>query len=183
MPMPPVHRPLRAVPLTAVLLTAVAAIAPAARAAPPDVPFQAGLSISVPTGPVSFGATAPGGTLTGHLGTVQVDDDRLLGGSWTTSVTATSFTTGAGDPTRTIGADHVRYWSGPATLAVGTLAVHPGQLTAADAVSLDVSRVAFRADLNLLFLSSVAWNPSLIIGTPPAAVAGPYRGTVVHSVV
>ncbi|WP_139128706.1 hypothetical protein [Micromonospora humi] len=183
MPMPTVHRPRRAVSLAAVTLTALAAVPATARAEPPVGPLQTGLSITVPTGPVSFGATAPGGTLTGHLGTVEVDDDRLLGGSWTTSVTATSFKTGAGDPTRTIDAGHVSYWSGTATLNVGTLAVHPGQPRAQDAVTLDVSRVAFRADLDLLFLSRVAWNPSLIINTPPAAVAGAYQGTVIHSVV
>ncbi|MCZ7438438.1 hypothetical protein O7598_18665 [Micromonospora sp. WMMC241] len=181
--MPTVHRPCRAGLLATVLATTLTAAPSPVRAASPVGPLQTGLSITVPTGPVSFGATTPGGTLTGHLGTVQVDDDRLLGGSWTTSVTATSFKTGAGDPTRTIDAGHVSYWSGPATLAIGTLAVHPGQRTAADAVTLDVSRVAFRADLNLLFLSNVAWNPSLVIATPSAAVAGHYTGTVIHSAV
>ncbi|WDZ82265.1 hypothetical protein [Micromonospora cathayae] len=154
------------------------------RTPPPGAPGirQVGLTVTVPSGPVHLGATAPGGQLTGHLGSIAVDDDRLLGGSWTTTVSATSFTTGAGGPARTVGAGRVRYWSGPATRNTGTLAVHPGQRAAADAVALDSVRTAFQADLDLLFLSSVGWNPSLIIDLPTGVVAGRYTGTVTHSV-
>jgi hypothetical protein len=142
------------------------------------------LSISLPAS-VSLGSGAPGATLTAQMGTVQVTDNRaLLAALWTASVTTTSFTTGGATTPETVPIADVSYWSGPSTassLPSGTGTFTPGEVNAAAAVVLSVSRTAFTL-ASAVGDNSLSWNPTLIIAVPAAAVAGTYTGTVTHSV-
>ncbi len=136
------------------------------------------LSITAPSS-VNLGSGAPGGTITGQLGPVTVDDSGV--GSWTATVSTTNSTTGGGTSTETIANSSVSYWSGPATATTGTSTVTPGQATAAQAQSLSTSRTAFTLQSGVA-ATSVTWNPTLIIAVPAYAVAGDYVTTVTHSV-
>jgi hypothetical protein len=140
------------------------------------------LSITVPASTVTLGTAAPGGTITSQLGSVQVSDLRaLLTATWTASVSATNFTTGAGGPGNTVPSTAVSYWSGPATATTGTATFTPGQAAAANAQALGVSRTAFTASAGIGD-NSATWNPTLII-TLAGSVSGTYTGTLTHSVV
>lgn len=140
---------------------------------------ELGLNITAPTS-ASLGSTTPGGTVTAQLGSVTVDS--TLGGAWTATVSTTSFATGGHTVAETIAKSRVSYWSGPFTAKSGIGGTYiPGQATAGQAQTLDVPRTAFRAT-SLALLSSVTWNPTLVVAVPSAAVAGTYTGTVTHSV-
>jgi hypothetical protein len=169
-------------------LAAIAMTAPALAATTGDttVTFavNAGaLNITVPP-TANLGSGAPGGTITGQLGTVTVTDQRgLLLAAWTASVTSTNFTTGAASAAETIPATAVNYWSGPATANSGLGVTVPGQPTAAAAQPLSTSAAltAFSKAVGVGD-NSTSWNPTLIVNVPAAAVAGTYTGTVTHSV-
>jgi hypothetical protein len=61
------------------------------------------LNISVPTGPVSLGFAGAGTSVSGHLGNVEVTDNRDVDpASWTATVACTAFVSG----THTIGASY-----------------------------------------------------------------------------
>ncbi|PZS33398.1 MAG: hypothetical protein DLM58_07925 [Pseudonocardiales bacterium] len=140
------------------------------------------LNITTPTSAALGSAAAAAGTLTAQLGTVTVTDARgRLLGAWTTSVTSTSFTTGAATAAETLPNSAVSYWSGAATATTGLGAGVPGQLLAAAAQDLSTSRTAF-SKIAGVGNNSSAWNPTLIVTVPAAAVAGAYTGTVTHSV-
>ncbi|WP_176730768.1 hypothetical protein [Micromonospora mirobrigensis] len=101
--------------------------------------------------------------------------------TWVATVTSTSFVTGAGGLNRTVPNSLVSYWSGPVVKSTGGGTLVPGQLTAAQAVALNVSRTAFRktgGNGN----NTVSWRPTLRINLPTGLVAGTYTGTVTHSV-
>ncbi|MEV4628320.1 hypothetical protein AB0J90_18815 [Micromonospora sp. NPDC049523] len=156
--------------------------AQAARDVDATVTVLAGeLSIAVPTS-VNLGLAVPGTDLVALLGAVTVTDERSqLSAVWVATVTASDFTTGDADPSETIPAETVEYWSGPATETTGTGNFVPGQLTSADAVPLDEAREAFgksSGDRD----NSVVWSPTLIIHIPIEALAGTYTGTITHSV-
>ncbi|SCL40132.1 hypothetical protein GA0074692_5613 [Micromonospora pallida] len=154
------------------------------RAAPATVPIPqaVNLDITVPES-VSIGSTTAGGTITGSLGTVVVEDHRgsLNPNLWTVTVSATVFVTGAGGSGRTIAASQVAYWSGPATRSTGGGILVPGQLTAAQAVTLGATRVAFRKTAGN-GNNTVYWSPTLRVTVPAGVVAGTYYGTVTHSI-
>jgi hypothetical protein len=140
------------------------------------------LAITVPPSTVSLGSGTPGSQITAQLGAVQVTDARaLLAAAWTSSVTATSFTTGGGTGPETIPNSAVSYWSGPATATTGFGTFTPGQANAAAAVTLATSRTAFTLSSGVGD-NSATWNPTLIVSVPAAAVVGTYTGTVTHSV-
>jgi hypothetical protein len=137
------------------------------------------LTIAVPTA-ADLGSGAPGTDLTAQLGTVTVLDERGdLSSTWVATVAASDFTTDGADAT--IPADTIVYWSGPATQTVGAGAFVPGQLTSADAVRLDLARIAFTRPTGGR-ANSASWNPTLSVHLPLSAVAGTYTGTVTHSV-
>jgi hypothetical protein len=138
------------------------------------------LSITAPA-TAALGAGSPGGTLSAHLGTVKVDDTRLVLANWTATVSATNFTTGGGTSAETIAKSQVSYWSGPVTASTGAGVRVPGQLTALNAVSLATPKTAFALQAVVLS-TSTSWNPTLVVAVPAAAVAGAYTGTVTHSV-
>ncbi|MFF4778325.1 hypothetical protein ACFY05_36430 [Microtetraspora fusca] len=143
-----------------------------------------GLTITVPNGPVSVGSGAPGGQISGALGSVTVSDGRAaLTATWTASVIAATggFTTGGGTAAETIPNTDVLYWSGAATATTGTGTFVPGQANAAAAQSLDVSRTAFSKTTGSGD-NSATWDPTIVVNVPASAVAGTYTGTVNHSV-
>jgi hypothetical protein len=136
------------------------------------------LSISVPTDAGNLGTrtnTVLGGTISGSLGQVRVDDARgaAAGSGWVASVISTAFTplTGA-----TIGAAAVGYVAGPIT-KVGTAtytANDPPNLTGAVPA---VTATGITGD------NSATWNPTITIAIAGGKPAGVYSGTITHSVV
>ncbi|WP_067177812.1 hypothetical protein [Microtetraspora niveoalba] len=142
-----------------------------------------GLTISVPDGPVSVGSGVPGGQISGHLGAVEVSDQRAaLTATWTASVIAAAgFKTGGGTAAETVPTTAVLYWSGAATSTTGLGTFVPGQADAAAAQSLDVSRTAFSKTTGS-GVNTAIWNPTVVVNVPAAAVAGVYTGTINHSV-
>ncbi|MEV4106687.1 hypothetical protein [Nonomuraea sp. NPDC049695] len=150
------------------------------------VTAEGGLSITVPGPPaVDLGSGNSGGQISGHLGSVTVQDQRAaLNATWVASVVAASggFTTGGSTGAETIPNTAVLYWSGPATATSNTGGTFvPGQLTAAAAETLSATRTAFSKTTGSGD-NFATWNPTLVINVPDAAVAGTYTGTVNHSV-
>jgi hypothetical protein len=165
----------------------VVAVAGVASAAPGDttVTFSVSsgsLSISVPAGPVGLGSGTPGNSITGQLGNVTVTDARaLLTAAWTASVISTSFKTGGGTTAETVPASAISYWSGTASSTTGSGTFTPGQASAGQAQTLNVSRTAYTLTGGVGD-NSATWNPTLIVAIPASAVNGTYTGTVTHSV-
>lgn len=145
-------------------------------------PAGAAVAITVPSSK-NLGSVATGtSTISAQLGTVTVTASGIIAPSFVASVSATDFTTAGGGANKTILKSSVLYWSGPATASSGLLgSPTPGQPTAANAQTLSVTRTAFSAT-GLALSISTAWNPTLIINIPAAAVAGGYTGTITHSV-
>ncbi|KAB8183749.1 hypothetical protein [Microbispora catharanthi] len=179
-----------ALTMTPAAQPALAGTCPASTTCPTTVTFTVnapdGLTISVPDGPVNIGSGAPGGQISGLLGPVTVSDQRAaLTATWVATVSAAAggFTTGGGTPAETVPNTAVLYWSGPATATTGGVPADfsPGQATAADAQSLDVSRTAF-SKTSGSGDNSATWNPTIVVNVPAQAVAGTYTGTVNHSV-
>ncbi len=146
------------------------------------VPTTVAISTSSGTDP---GTVNPGDDVSGQIGPVTIEDQRSqAGASWVASVIGSDFVTPP-PPAAQVSAipvADVDYWSGPATASTNVNASTPGQPTAADAVTIDVSQTAFSmtaADGN----NSITWNPTLIVHVPSTAVAGSYSGTVTHTVV
>ena len=165
--------------------TFLAAPAPAATSAPTTTTFTltgGALNITAPASK-DLGSVATGtATVSAQLGTVTVADTRgALLGAWTASAVTTSFTTGGATASETIAAANANYWSGTATSSTGVGTFTPGQPLAANQVSIGTAQTAFSAAV-VVGNNSVAWNPTLIVTIPSAAVAGSYTGTVTHSV-
>jgi hypothetical protein len=139
------------------------------------------LVISAPAA-ASLGSAAPGGTLSATLGTVTVTDTRgALLASWTATASTTTFATGGGTPEELIPQSAVSYASGQSTANSGIGAVIPGQPLTANAVPMTSTVTAF-TKLVGSGNNSTAWNPTVIVAVPAAAVAGTYSGTITHSV-
>ncbi len=141
-----------------------------------------GVDITVPVS-VNLGVGTPGGSLTRTLGVVEVRDVRgpVNPNTWVATVSASVFVTGAGGPQRTIAPARISYWSGPATRSTGGGVLVPGQPTQAQAVTLDVTRQAFRKTSGN-GNNEVRWSPSIRVAIPAGIVAGTYSGTITHSV-
>jgi alpha-tubulin suppressor-like RCC1 family protein len=137
------------------------------------------LSITVPAS-ATLPGVLPGGTASAQLGTVTVTDGRGAG-SWTATVTGTTFVTGAGTAQETIPLTRISYWSGIATATTGTGTLTPGQANAAAAVNLSVPRLAFSLTGGSP-ANSASWNPTLSVSVPASAVAGTYTATITQSV-
>ncbi|WP_422755827.1 hypothetical protein [Micromonospora sp. WMMD708] len=165
-------------------LLLVGGVAPPGAAPVPRVRAMAlvvGLDITVPP-TASLGAGLVGSTLSGSLGTVTVADTRSANpNTWTATVSATAFVTAGGGAGKTIATTQVSYWSGPVTKQTGGGTKVPGQLTAAQAVTLTVPRVAFSKTTGN-GQNRVSWAPTLRVAIPAGVVAGVYSGTVTHSV-
>jgi hypothetical protein len=183
-------RTLRAV-LTALvaaslLLVALPGVAGAATTGTTTTTFTltgGSMSITVPGTTVNLGSVSvAASSITGQLGTVTVNDARgLLSGGWTSSVTSSKFTTGAGTAAETIAATNVDYWSGPSTATSGIGTLLGSQLTSGLAVVVNAAQTAFTGG-SLVGNNSASWNPTLIVTIPASAVVGTYTGTVTHTV-
>lgn len=141
------------------------------------------LAITVPASK-ALGSVATGASTTAsvQLGTVSVADGRgALLGSWTTSVSSTDFTTGGATANETVAKGNADYWSGAATSTTGVGTFTPGQLLAANKVTLATSRTAFSASV-VVGNNTAAWNPTVNVNIPAASVAGDYTGTITHSI-
>jgi len=136
------------------------------------------LSITVPGSAGSLGTlvnTVAGGTVSGPLGEVQVNDARsaVAGSGWVASVISTAFTPPAGPA---IAASAVSYTAGPIT-KIGTAtftANDPGNLTG---VSPAVTATGITGD------NSATWNPTIDVAVAGGTAAGVYSATITHSVV
>jgi hypothetical protein len=135
------------------------------------------LSISVPTDAGNLGTRAnsvAGGTISGPLGQVQVNDARsaAAGSGWVATVIASAFTPPAGPA---IAASAVSYTNGPIT-KVGTAtytANNPGALTG---VIPALTATGITGD------NSATWNPTINVLVPGGMAAGIYSATITHSV-
>jgi uncharacterized repeat protein (TIGR01451 family) len=134
------------------------------------------LSITVPA-TASLGSGAPGGALSGALGTVQVTDDRGFGADWTATVSSTGFATGAGTPAETIPASDAFY----DIAALGT-ATGPATFTPVPATQLSATPQAIVNATNVAGNTTVTWNPTIQVTIPGTAVGGAYSATITHSV-
>jgi hypothetical protein len=136
------------------------------------------LSITVPTDAGNLGSRANsvlGGTISGPLGVVQVNDARsaAAGSSWVVSVISTAFTPPAGPA---IAASAVGYVAGTIT-KVGT-----ATYTANDPVNLTGVVSAVTAT-GITGDNSATWNPTITVSVPGGMAAGVYTATITHSVV
>jgi hypothetical protein len=136
------------------------------------------LTISAPAAAGSLGSIAnsvSGGTISGSLGQVQVNDARsaVAGSGWVASVISTAFTPSAGP---TIAASFVSYTAGTIT-KVGTAtytANNPGNLTG---VSAAVTATGITGD------NSATWTPTINVAVPGGTIATTYSAIITHSVV
>jgi hypothetical protein len=136
------------------------------------------LTISAPPDAGSLGSIAnsvSGGTISGTLGEVQVNDARsaAAGSGWVASVISTAFTPSSGP---TIAASFVGYTAGTIT-KVGTAtytANDPANLTG---VSAAVTATGITGD------NSATWTPTINVAVPGGTIATTYNATITHSVV
>jgi hypothetical protein len=136
------------------------------------------LSISVPTDAGNIGTranTVLGGTISGTLGQVRVDDARsaAAGSGWVASVISTALTPPSGP---TIGAAAIGYTAGPIT-KVGT-----ATFTANDPPDLTGTVAAVTAT-GITGDNSATWNPTITVTVGGGVAAGVYSGTITQSVV
>ena len=136
------------------------------------------LTISAPPSAGSLGSIAnsvSGGTISGTLGEVQVNDARsaAAGSGWVASVISTAFTPSSGP---TIAASFIGYTAGTIT-KVGTAtytANDPANLTG---VSAAVTATGITGD------NSATWTPTINVAVPGGTIATTYNATITHSVV
>ena len=173
----------RTLPLTIAAALALGwLVAPSASAAEPtsatlEVTGGA-LTITVPPDAGSLGTRAnsvAGGTISGTLGEVQVNDARsaAAGSGWVASVISTAFTPPSGPA---IAASAVGYAAGAIT-KVGTAtytANDPPNLTG---VAPAVTATGITGD------NSATWNPTITVAVPGGMAANIYSATITHSVV
>jgi len=177
---------LTALVAASLLLVALSGVAGAATTGTTTTTFTltgGSISITVPGTTVNLGsASVAAGSLTGQLGTITVNDGRgLLLGGWTSSVTASKFTTGGATAAETIAATNVEYWSGAATATSGLGTLLGSQLSSGLAVVVNAAQTAFTGG-SLIGNNTASWNPTLIVTIPAASVVGTYTGTVTHTV-
>jgi len=136
------------------------------------------LSITAPTTAGSLGTLANavgGGTISGSLGQVQVNDARsaAAGSGWVASVISTAFTPPSGP---TIAASAVGLHrrdiikTGTATYAAN----NPVNLTGAVPA---VTATGITGD------NSATWSPTINVAVAGGTIAGVYSATITHSVV
>ena len=136
------------------------------------------LTISAPAAAGSLGSIANsvgGGTISGPLGQVQVNDARsaAAGSGWVASVISTAFTPPAGPA---IAASVVGYTAGTIT-KVGTATYTANNPTNLTGVSAAVTATGITGD------NSATWNPTINVAVPGGTVAAVYSATITHSVV
>ncbi|MET8158373.1 hypothetical protein ABZT47_18515 [Sphaerisporangium sp. NPDC005289] len=110
-----------------------------------------------------------------------MEDSRTGSASWTATVSATDFTTGAGTASQTISKGNIAYWSGPTTASSGAGTRTPGQPTAAQRVPLSSPVVAFKGTKSPL-AATTSWQPTLVVTIPVSVQTGVYTGVITHAV-
>jgi hypothetical protein len=136
------------------------------------------LAITAPADAGNLGTrtnTVLGGTISGSLGQVQVQDGRsaAAGSGWVVSVISTAFTPPSGTA---IAASAVSYTAGTIT-KVGTAtytANNPPDLTG---VAPAITATGITGD------NSATWNPTINVLVPGGMAANVYSATITHSVV
>jgi hypothetical protein len=136
------------------------------------------LSITAPTAGANLGTRANsvlGGTITGSLGVVQVNDARsaAAGSGWVASAISTAFTPPTGPA---IAASAVSYTAGTIT-KVGTATYNANDPNALTAVAPVVTATGITGD------NSATWSPSITVTIPGGMAADTYSATITHSVV
>lgn len=136
------------------------------------------LSITVPTDAGNLGTRADsvlGGTISGALGAVQVNDARsaVAGSGWVVSVISSAFTPPSGPA---IAASAVGYIAGTIT-KVGTATYTANDPVNLTGVSPAVTATGITGD------NSATWNPTITVTVPGSTAAGVYSATITHSVV
>jgi hypothetical protein len=133
------------------------------------------LTMTAPTA-ADLGSGAPGGTISGPLGTVTVTDNRaLLNASWTVTASSSNFTTGTGTPAETIPVGDATYAPGTVT-TTGTITVTPSSITLSNSPQTVMSASSGNGD------NTASWDPTVAVAVPSAAVTGTYTATLTHSV-
>ena len=135
------------------------------------------LTITVPAsaGTLASGVSSVnGGTISGSLGEVQVNDARgaAAGSGWVATVISTAFTPPAGP---TIGAAAVGYVAG-AIAKVGTATFVANNPTAIGGALPAVTASGITGQ------NSATWTPTINITLLGSTAAGNYTGTITHSV-
>jgi large repetitive protein len=131
------------------------------------------------TAPISayLGSAAPGGSISGSLGTVQVTDSRGFGAGWTATVSATAFTTGTATPAETIPISDAFYDISALSQSSG-----PANFTAVPQTNLAAIAQAVVTATSVSGNNSAAWDPLINVSVPSGAVAGSYTATITESV-
>jgi hypothetical protein len=166
------------VPAAAVMLSLSATLPASADITNATITVAGGtLSITAPADAGNLGTrvnTVAGGTISGSLGEVQVNDARsaVAGSGWVASAISTAFTPPAGPA---IPASAVGYTAG-SIVKVGTAtyaANNPNNLTGVAPV---VTATGITGD------NSASWNPTINVTVPGGMAAGVYSATITHSV-
>jgi hypothetical protein len=159
------------------LVFALPASANATGASTATVTVQGGaLSITVPTDAGNLGTradTVGGGTISGPLGQVQVNDARsaAAGSGWVASVISTAFTPPSGPTTP---ASAVGYTAGTIT-KVGTATYTANDPLDLTGVVPAVTATGITGD------NSATWTPTINVAVPGGIAAGVYTATITHS--
>ena len=171
--------PVTTIAVAAFALGLFAAPASAAEPTSATVSVTGGaLTMSAPADAGSLGSRAnsvAGGTISGPLGQVQVDDARsaAAGSGWVASAISTAFTPPSGPA---IPASAVGYTAG-VILKVGTAtyaANDPPDLTGVAPV---ITATGITGD------NSATWTPTISVAIPGGMAANVYSATITHSVV
>jgi uncharacterized repeat protein (TIGR01451 family) len=133
------------------------------------------LSITTPAS-ANLGSSTLGGSVSHHLGDVQVIDDRGSGVSWTISVSSTDFTTSAGPPTGIIPASDGSYTIGSVTTVGTATFTHITTVRLSGRPQAVVSATGVRGD------TSISWNPLVQVTVPFGAIRGTYAAVITYSV-
>ncbi len=135
------------------------------------------LSISVPTDAGNLGSrpnSVAGGTISGPLGEVQVNDARsaVAGSGWVATVISSAFTPPAGPA---IAASAVSYSNGTVT-KVGTATYVSNNPVALTGVTPALTATGITGD------NSATWDPTITVAVPGGMAAGVYSAIITHSV-
>jgi hypothetical protein len=136
----------------------------------------------VPAAPANLGTranTVGGGTITGHLGEVQVADARsaAAGASWFASVISTAFTPPTGPAIAASAVSYDADGDGGVITKVGTV-----ELTCVNQPDLTAPVIAVSAT-GITGDNSATWNPAITVTVPGGMAAGVYSATITHSVI
>jgi hypothetical protein len=108
---------------------------------------------------------------------VTVTDNRGdVSASWATTVSSTTFTTGAGTTNERVPINKIAYSAGAATSSTGTGTFVPASLANGSLPGIGASWTTGTG------ANSAAWNPTVTVTLTSTQVAGLYTGTITHSV-